>query len=109
MSKRVAVTEKGKIEIINYEVPQIDSDLLQIKTLLCTIKHGTQFRAFKGNSLDYTEPFDKGMLLHLPGSKKPSFPYIFGDVGIGIVEKVGPNCKNTKIGDIVWGYIYLFN
>jgi threonine dehydrogenase-like Zn-dependent dehydrogenase len=107
MSKRVAVTKKGEIEIINYEVPQIDSDLLEIKTLLCTIKHGTQFRAFKGNSLDYTEPFDKGMLLHLPGSKKPSFPYIFGDVGIGIVEKVGPDCTNIKVGDIVWGYMKL--
>ena len=82
-------------------------DLLEIKTLLCTIKHGTQFRAFKGKSLDYTQPFNKEMLLHLPGSKKPSYPYIFGDVGIGVVEKVGPNCKTTKVGDIVWGYMKL--
>ncbi len=90
--KAVSIEKYGGPGVLQYKdhaIPQINNDELLIKV-----------KASSVNPVDWK--LRKGMLRFLPGQKLPKI--LGGDIA-GIVEKIGNNVIEFKIGDEIYGLI----
>ena len=80
--KEVVVTKPLHYEIREVPIPEPEADQVQIKLMACGVC-GSDIHIYKGEN---------------PNSRYPLIP---GHENVGIVTKVGSDCKKIKVGDHV--------
>lgn len=103
----VAVLPK-RPELRSYMEPAIEPHQVRLQSIFSTVKHGTQLRSYRGDTLDVSEPFDWDLKLHLrdqdtkKAAKLKSFPMALGTATVGEVIMTGSEVDIFRIGDIVY-------
>ncbi len=90
--KAVSIEKYGGPDVLQYKdhpIPEINAEELLIKVIASSV-----------NPVDWK--LRKGMLKFLPGQKLPKI--LGGDIA-GVVEKVGENVTEFKVGDEIYGLI----
>ena len=93
--KAVITSGYGSVEVLNIENTEkskIGKDELLIRTHACSV-----------NPIDWK--IRKGLFKAISGKKPPK---ILGGDFSGIVDEIGVEIKDYKIGDEVWGHVYAF-
>lgn len=90
--KAVAVTEPGRVEIVELPLPQIKEYEVLVRTEISFICNATDRKVIDGR---------------FPGLGRENYPLILGHESVGRVEAVGPGVRNFKIGDRTVGGLML--
>ena len=96
-------------ELHTYEEPPLGPDEVRLLSTFSTVKHGTQLRAYRADTMDATQPFDAELKLHrrvgtqAAHGMKPRFPMALGTVTVGEVIAVGGAVDAFAVGDRVYG------
>ena len=106
--KRLAITGKERIEVIDYTEREIEEDELLVRTEMASGKHGTVSALLSGPNFDGVR-FDTETRLFLSDKDQSSFspsreePYGVGTTGVGVVESTGSRVRNVSVGQRVFG------
>ena len=81
---------------------------MRLQSTFSAVKHGTQLRAYRADTRDISEPFDRELGLHRRhGSARPpdwmQFPMALGTATVGEVIAVGAAVDSFAVGDVVYG------
>ena len=95
-------------ELRSYEEPPLGAEEVRLQSTFSAVKHGTQLRAYRADTRDISEPFDRELGLHLRhGSARPpgwmQFPMALGTATVGEVIAVGAAVDSFAVGDVVYG------
>ena len=95
-------------ELRSYEEPPLGAEEVRLQSTFSAVKHGTQLRAYRADTRDISEPFDRELGLHLRhGSARPpgwmQFPMALGTATVGEVIAVGVAVDSFAVGDVVYG------
>jgi threonine dehydrogenase-like Zn-dependent dehydrogenase len=95
-------------ELRSYEEPPLGAEEVRLRSTFSAVKHGTQLRAYRADTRDISEPFDRELGLHLRhGSARPpgwmQFPMALGTATVGEVIAVGAAVDSFAVGDVVYG------
>jgi Threonine dehydrogenase and related Zn-dependent dehydrogenases len=82
--KAMVLTAPGKLEVQNIEIREPVRDEVVVKVMACGIC-GTDLHIYHGEE----------------GAAKNPFPIVLGHEFSGVIEKVGPEVQNLKVGDRV--------
>ena len=93
--KKIVFTAPNKAELLDGDLPELQSDEVLVKTSYTTISAGTE-RANLVGELNISPN-------SYPTSNIPVFPRAVGYCSAGIVEAVGNDVKSVKVGDRVVG------
>jgi NADPH:quinone reductase-like Zn-dependent oxidoreductase len=110
MPKRLAITAPYKVELLDYEEPDLGRNEVRVQTAFASGKHGTTTglmagNAFNGWAFDHAagmfrktdaEPADDGSEFAVMTS---------GTAGVGVVTAVGREVSRWKVGDTVFGHM----
>lgn len=70
----------GHAILREYGEPELQPDQVRIHSLFSSVKHGTEFRVFRGDSADAFERWDPDLRLHRRGEPpRPPFPMQLGN------------------------------
>ncbi len=106
--KRLAITGKDRLEVLEYTERKIEDDEILVRTKLASGKHGTVSALLSGPNFDGVQ-FDPHTRFFIPDDRVSSFtpsreePYGVGTTGVGVVEEVGTHVKRFSVGDQVFG------
>ena len=107
MPRALVATAPRSPELIEYEELELKSTEVRIKSIFSAVKHGTELRAYRANTLDVEKPFDSELGLHVRKTENNSFekkfPMNLGNVTVGEVIEVGHKVDKFRIGDPVYG------
>ena len=88
-----------------YEELELKPDEVRLKSIFSSVKHGTELRAFRGDSADAMEPWDGEYRLHRRQSGEANhFPMRLGNMCLGEVVEAGSEVERLKIGDRLFGH-----
>ena len=91
--RTVAVIEPGKVEIVDVGEPKGGPYQVRVKTEAACLCNATDGKLVSG---------------HFPGVDK--YPLILGHESVGIVDAVGENVRNFKMGDrVIGGLVFEFD
>lgn len=99
------------VSIKEEPLPPLGDNQVRIRTEFASIKHGTDFHVYSGESPYEKERYDSRLHLWVPrhdvdnSPDAPAFAagYV-GNTGIGVVTEVGAVVKTYRPGDRVYGY-----
>lgn len=91
MARRIAFTGKQQVQLENFELPALEADQIQLRTLYTLISTGTETIVLNRN-------FDPGT--HWDNWVK--YPFYAGYLNVGEVEKVGDKVMDWKVGERVY-------
>ena len=109
MPHELIATAPRTPELRAYEELPLGPDEVRLRSVFSTVKHGTQLRAYRADTMDATQPFDAELKLHRrTGTRaahgmKPRFPMALGTVTVGEVIAVGGAVASFAVGDQVYG------
>jgi len=109
MPRRLAITGPHKVEVLEYDDPQLQAHQVLVTTELASGKHGTTTAGF--DAVNWRgQRFDQEMRLFVddPTTAQPPAhpaPHGTGTTGVGVVEEVGPETTRWKAGDRVFGFM----
>ena len=86
-SKTIVFTAPKTAEFLDKEIKAVEGDLVQVKMTYTVVSGGTERAVIMATK-----------------NTSPVFPKYIGYCGIGIVEAIGPDVKNVRIGDRVLVY-----
>jgi 2-desacetyl-2-hydroxyethyl bacteriochlorophyllide A dehydrogenase len=96
----------GHAVLQEYDEPGLQPDQVRIHSLFSSVKHGTEFRAFRGDSADACERWDPELRLHRRGERpQPPFPMRLGNMCLGEVVEVGKAVGSLAVGVRVFGHM----
>lgn len=100
--KRLVCPEHGVIALTAYEVPvQLKLRQMIVRNTHGAEKHGTM-ESFVYKHGNQRGPWDREKGMHLPGEGAGwKYPIPLGNMQVGIVERVGPDCGDIEAGDRV--------
>lgn len=78
---------------------------VRVRSTMSTVKHGTELRGYRGDTLDQRKPFDWKRRIHVGPPKPPRFPIRLGVMTVGRVVEVGAEVTKFSIGDRVHGHL----
>jgi len=91
--RTVAVIEPGKVEVVEIGEPKPGPYQVRVKTEAACLCNATDGKLVSG---------------HFPGVDK--YPMILGHESVGIVDEVGDNVRNFKMGDrVIGGLVFEFD
>ena len=91
--RAVAVTEPGKVEVVDIAEPKPGPYQVRVKTEAACLCNATDGKLVSG---------------HFPGVDK--YPLILGHESVGIVDAVGQKVRNFKLGDrVIGGLVFDFD
>ena len=95
-------------ELRAYDELPLRPDEVRMRSIFSTVKHGTQLRAYRADTMDATQPFDAELKLHRRRTQAahgmtPRFPMPLGTVTVGEVIAVGGAVEAFAVGDRVYG------
>lgn len=96
-AKAVVFTDRNQISFQEVECPDPLSDQLVVRVTHSWISNGTEGSYLRGERVDGDTPWR-------PGDPHP-FPIVAGYQKVGIVEWVGPEIDDLKVGDMVFASI----
>lgn len=107
--KRLAMTGKGRVEVLDRPEPQSGSGQVRVRTELASGKHGTNLAMLESANFQ-GQRFDPERRIFVPvegidgaGSVSRENPYGLGTTGVGIVEEVGEEVTGWAPGERVFG------
>ena len=109
MPRELIATAPRTPELRCCDEPPLGPDQVRLRSTFSTVKHGTQLRAYRADTLDATQPFDAELKLHrrtgpqAAHGMKPRFPLPLGTVTVGEVIAVGDAVGAFAVGDRAYG------
>lgn len=109
MPKRLGITGKYQVEVLDYQDPPVEADQVLVRTELASGKHGTTLgmmdnRTFGGQ---YFDPNMRLFVEDVSGANQHpptrETPWALGTTGLGIVQAVGSGVTRFRVGDRVFG------
>jgi len=97
--------EPEKAVYREYEDAPLKEGQIRVQVEYAAAKHGTEFTAFKGDSVHETHNYDEDWQLFLPreGGKK-AYSMRPGNMWVGRVSEAAPGVTRVAVGDCVAGY-----
>ena len=96
-------------ELRAYDELPLGPNEVRLRSTFSTVKHGTQLRAYRADTMDATQPFDAELKLHRRAGtqaargREPRFPMALGTVTVGEVIAAGEAVEAFAPGDQVYG------
>ncbi len=107
MPYELIVESPRKISYLEYADREPVGREVLVRTTVSGIKHGTELNMYRGTLPFAEELWDPDLrLFRQPGPGEqvaPFFPHTLGSWAAGVVEKVGPEVKRFRPGDLVHG------
>ena len=109
MPRELVATAPRTPELRSYDELPLGPDQVRLRSTFSTVKHGTQLRAYRADTMDATQPFDAELKLHrrtgtqTAHGMKPRFPMALGTVTAGEVIAVGAAVQRFAPGDQAYG------
>ncbi len=106
--KRLAMTGKGRVEVLEYDERALESGEVRVKTEIASGKHGTSLAILDGVNFSGVR-FDQNRRLFLDGNGSPSHlasrekPLNLGTTAVGTITEVAPDVTGLAVGDRVFG------
>ena len=89
-----------------YEERALEPGEVRLRSVFSSPKHGTELRAYRGDTKDYTSPFDPERRIHVEGrERRREFPIHLGNTTIGTVVETGEGVTRFRKGDRVFGHL----
>jgi len=93
-------------ELREYERPSVGPGEVRPESEFSAFKHATGLGGYRGETRDFTAPFDWELRLHRSGeSARPEFPVALGNVTVGTVAAVGEDVDGFEPGDRAYGHL----
>lgn len=96
-------------ELREYEERAPGPGEIRVRSRLSAEKHGTSLLVYRGESSVNEKAFDgqRGLFLPLESGLgwSAGFPMRLGNMSVGLVEEVGAEVKNFRVGDRVYGHL----
>lgn len=105
MPRELIVPEPGRATLHEYEEAELDDGAVRLQSTLTGFKHGTELRAYRGDTRDHRAPFDWELRLHREEAPADAYPFYPGNVTIGTVRELGRDVSTFAIGDRVYGHL----
>lgn len=105
MPREIKAVEPGKVEMVDYELPQLGEEQVRVRTEFAAAKHGTEMAMFKGYAAGRGS-FDRELGLHRPkeGEGGGFWAFTVGNMFVGEVTEVGAAVEELQAGDRVLAY-----
>lgn len=105
MPREVKFVAPEKLEILDYDLPELGEDQVRIGARFAAPKHGTELAFVKGYGARrgrYNR--ELGAYVRDDDSPKPFRPHGAGNMFVGEVTEVGAKVETVKVGDRVLSY-----
>jgi NADPH:quinone reductase-like Zn-dependent oxidoreductase len=108
MLQELIADRPGHAVLRTYEEPPLRPDQVRLRSLFSAVKHGTEFRGFRADTMDATARWDSELGLHLRGEERgEQFPMRLGNMCLGVVTDLGEQVDGFQEGDLVYGHLPL--
>jgi len=108
MPKGLCIDKPQSVTLRDYEDPPLAENQLRIRTEFVSIKHGTEFHLFSGQSPFGGRYFDPVLRLFVEddGTKRQAMAVgqFVGNMAVGVVSEVGASVTRFRVGDRVYCY-----
>jgi threonine dehydrogenase-like Zn-dependent dehydrogenase len=95
----------GVAAMQQYEEVPLQPGEIRLGSVFSSVKHGTEFRIFKGDSADMSNRWDPDLRLHTRGEMAAdTFPKSLGNMCLARVLELGEKVTSLKLGDLVFGH-----
>ena len=89
-----------------YEEPPLEPDQVRVRSVFSAVKHGTELRGYRADTLDASARWDWDLGLHVRGEAlQGRFPMRLGNMCVGVVTGVGREVEGFREGDEVFGHV----
>ena len=89
-----------------YEEPPLEPDQVRVRSVFSAVKHGTELRGYRADTLDASARWDWDLGLHVRGeAQEGRFPMRLGNMCVGVVTGVGREVEGLQEGDEVFGHV----
>lgn len=107
MPRGLYIDRPQHVTLKDYDDPPLGDGQYRLRAELASIKHGTQFHIFSGESPFQERRFDTGLRLFVPreqGSANSDTGQFVGNMVVGTVAEVGRAVKRVRAGERVFCY-----
>ena len=108
MPKGLCIDKPQSVTLREYDDPPLTENQLRIKTEFASVKHGTEFHLFSGESPFGGRYFDPALRLFVADdgakSQARAVGQFVGNMAVGVVSEVGPAVSRFGVGDRVYCY-----
>jgi Zn-dependent alcohol dehydrogenase len=95
----------GVAELRSYSELDLGPSEIRLESIFSSIKHGTEFRIFMGDSADLSSEWDSQLRLHSRGKiATDTFPKPLGNMCMARVLAIGEGVTDLFPGDLVFGH-----
>ncbi|MBC7287443.1 MAG: zinc-binding dehydrogenase [Armatimonadetes bacterium] len=103
MPRELIVVAPRRLEFREYEDASPPPGHVRVRSRFTAAKHGTELAMYRGTAPFMTKEWDQEEQLFLPADRPLSthFPFVPGNMTVGIVEETGPGATRFKPGDAV--------
>lgn len=106
MPKGLYVEQPCHVTLRDYDDPPLRDDQYRIRVEFATIKHGTEFHVFSGQSPFQDRRFDGNLRLFVPGKEEAkageAHGHFAGNMVVGTVAEVGKAVQRFRPGERVY-------
>ena len=106
MPLELVAERPGQAVLREYDEQALAPDQVRLKSLYSAVKHGTELRAFRADSADSTDRWDRELRMHRRGEPLTgAFPLSLGNMCLGVVTEVGQKVDSMTIGDHAFAHL----
>lgn len=105
MPQELIAERPGTAELRTYTERELKPEEIRLESIFSSVKHGTEFRIFNGDSADMSSKWDSQLRLHSRGQvAADTFPKSLGNMCLARVSAIGDRVDSLSLGDLVFGH-----
>lgn len=101
-AKKIKVIEKGKLDYIEIELPELEEKQALVKGILSGISHGTELAVINQTTPTFHKHWIDDLRCFSEGKPSKDYPTSLGYEYVGEVVEIGDKVSDLNVGDYVW-------